>query len=140
MAAPAKTSRPRAKPKAAADGDVAAFMAGLDHPLMTDIEAVRKMILGAAPGITEGVKWNAPSFRKSDWFATVNLRSRDAVQLVLHTGAKPKDNPEMKIPDKAGLMRWLAKDRCIVTLGKGATLRANKAAFETIVRAWLRYV
>ena len=115
-------------------------MRGLDHPLKADIEAVRKLILGASPAIVEGIKWNSVSFRKSDWFATVNLRSRDVIQLVFHTGAKVKDNPELKIPDPNGLLLWLAKDRCLVTLGAGKALKANSPAFVEIVTAWLKYV
>ena len=115
-------------------------MAALDHPLKADIVAVRKLILGASPAISDGVKWNSLSFRKSDWFATVNLRSKDVVQLVFHTGAKAKDNPELKIPDDNGLLLWLAKDRALVTLGGGKTLKTNRAAFEAVVRAWIKYV
>ena len=115
-------------------------MAALDHPLKADIETVRKLILGVSPEISDGLKWNSLSFRKSDWFATVNLRSKDVIQLVFHTGAKAKDNPEMKIADSSGLILWLAKDRALVTLGSGTTLKANAKAFEAVVKAWVRYV
>jgi hypothetical protein len=127
--------------KALASRDEAgAFLAALDHPLKADIEAVRRLILGVDPAISDGVKWNSLSFRKSDWFATVNLRSKDVIQLVFHTGAEVKDNPELKIPDANGLLLWLAKDRALVTLGSGKTLKANAKAFEAIVKAWIRYV
>jgi hypothetical protein len=138
MATPKKAKKPRKAP--ASLDEAGAFMAALDHPLKTDIEAVRKLILGASPAISDGVKWNSLSFRKSDWFATVNLRSKDVVQLVFHTGAKVKDNTELKIPDDNGLLLWLAKDRALATLGSGKTLKTNRAAFEAIVRAWIRYV
>ncbi len=36
-------------------------MAGLEHPLKAEIEALRDIILRAHPGITELIKWNAPS-------------------------------------------------------------------------------
>lgn len=138
MATPKKTTKPRKAP--ASDNNAGAFMAALDHPLKADIEAVRKLVLGANPAISEGVKWNSLSFRKSDWFATVNLRSKDVIQLVFHTGAKAKDNPELEIPDDNGLLLWLAKDRALVTLGSGKTLKANAKAFATIVKAWIRYL
>jgi hypothetical protein len=136
-----KTARPKAPSRATSPAEnTSAFLAALDHPLKTDIEAVRKIVLGAAPGVADGVKWNSVSFRKSDWFATVNLRSKDVVQLVFHTGAKVKDNPRLEIPDPNGLLLWLAKDRALVTLGAGKTLKANAKAFEAIVKAWVRYV
>jgi hypothetical protein len=128
-----------AKPSAKRD-DVDALVRDLDHPLKADINAVRKIVLGADPSISEGIKWNSVSFRRSDWFATVNLRSKDVIQLVFHTGAKVKDNPQLKISDPSGLILWLAKDRCLVTLGAGKTLKSNAKAFEAIVKAWLKYV
>ena len=142
MTAAKKAARKKAAPAKApvSENETGAFMAALDHPLKADIETVRKLILGVSPEISDGVKWNSLSFRKSDWFATVNLRSKDVIQLVFHTGAKAKDNPDLKIPDEGGLLLWLAKDRALVTLGAGKTLKANRAAFEAIVKAWTRYV
>ncbi len=120
--------------------DASAFLAALDHPLKADIEAVRKLILSVDPAIADGVKWNSLSFRHADWFATVNLRSKDVIQLVMHTGAKAKDNPKLKISDPNGLLVWLAKDRALAMLGAGKTLKANAKAFEAIVKAWIKYV
>ena len=142
MAATRKAARKKAAPKKApaSENEAGAFMAALDHPLKTDIETVRTLILGVSPEISDGVKWNSLSFRKSDWFATVNLRSKDVIQLVFHTGAKAMNNPEMKIADSSGLILWLAKDRALVTLGSGKTLKANTKAFEAVVKAWVRYI
>ena len=134
-----KAARPKAPSRPLPD-DASAFLAALDHPLKADIAAVRKLILGADPAITDGVKWNSLSFRHTDWFATVNLRSKDVIQLVMHTGAKAKDNPKLKIPDENSLLVWLAKDRALATLGAGKTLKANAKAFEAIVKAWVKYV
>ena len=64
-----------------------AFLASLDHPFLREILALREIILGADPSIVEGIKWNAPSFRTSEYFATFHLRARDGVQLILHRGA-----------------------------------------------------
>lgn len=140
---PAKTKRRAAarRPKAPpSEDDVDAFVAGLKHPLAADIDAVRRIVLGVDPSIEEGVKWNAPSFRTTEWFATLGVRSRDTMQLVFHRGAKVKDNATggMDVPDPDGLIRWLSNDRCLVTLGKGAEISKHRKAFEAIVRAWIR--
>lgn len=124
----------------ASKDEAGVFMATLDHPLKADIEAMRMLILAASPAISEGVKWNSLSFRKTDWFAIIHLRSRDSVQLVFHTGARARDNPDFKIPDPNRLIKWLAKDRCLVALGAGKTVKANTKAFEAIVKAWLKCV
>lgn len=137
MATP-KKAKPAKVP--ASKDEAGVFMATLDHPLKADIEAMRMLILAASPAISEGVKWNSLSFRKTDWFAIIHLRSRDSVQLVFHTGAKARDNPDFKIPDPNRLIKWLAKDRCLVALGAGKTVKANTKAFEAIVKAWLKCV
>lgn len=112
------------------------------HPLRKDIDAVRSIIAGASPAISEGMKWNAPSFRtEKDWFATINLRSKDSVQVVLHLGAKTRPNLKaFKVTDPNGLLKWLGKDRAMVTLGAGRDIAANRKAFETIVRAWIKQI
>jgi hypothetical protein len=38
------------------------FMNKLEHPLKSEMEAIRTVILSANNEITEGIKWNAPSF------------------------------------------------------------------------------
>jgi len=139
------TAKPRKAPakKAAKKAeDVDALMATLEHPLKQDIEAVRRTILGAAPGVSEAVKWNSPSFRtEKDFFATINLRAKDQVQVVLHLGAKVRpDMKAFKVVDPNGLLTWLGKDRAMASLGAGRTLTANKKALEAIVRAWVKQV
>ena len=92
-----------------------------------------------SPEIREGINWNEPSFRTTDYFATFFLRPQDRDQLIFHMGAKVKDNSTkgMKIADPAGLIKWLAKERCLVTVGAGKEIAANRAAFEAIIREWL---
>jgi len=124
--------------------DIDEFLAGKRHPLEKDIQSIRKVMLDVDASIREEIKWNSISFcNDHDFFATVNLRSTDSVQLVLHTGVKRKATAEtgVHVDDPRGLIeRWPAKDRCIVTLGKGAALKANKTALATLVRGWITFV
>jgi len=114
------------------------FMRQLVHPLAAEIHSARRIILGVSPAIGEAIKWNAPSFRTTEFFATTHLRSRDRLQFIFHRGAKVRpDLKEMEISDPAGMLQWLARDRCLVTVGK---LPAGKAALENIVRQWIAYV
>jgi hypothetical protein len=55
------------------------FLETFDHPLKQEVIALRAIILGADARITEGIKWNVPSFRTSEYFATFHLRSNEAV-------------------------------------------------------------
>lgn len=116
-------------------------MAELEHPLKAEIEDVRRIIREVSPAIGEGIKWNAPSFRTTEFFATTNLRARGEVQLIFHLGAKVRrDLKPLEIADPAGLVKWLAKDRCMVTVGAGKTVQTNGGALQAIVREWIAYV
>jgi hypothetical protein len=121
------------------DPVVVEFLRELDHPLKSEIEAVRQIILGVDASIREGIKWNGPSFRTAEYFATLFLRATDRVQLIFHKGAKVKDNStkEMQITDPNGLIEWLAKERCRITVGAGKEIAKNRPGLETIVREWI---
>lgn len=121
------------------DAAVTALIAALDHPLKKEIAAARLAILGAAADVSEGVKWNAPSFAANgDFFATIHLRAKDTLQIVFHAGAKAKGkNLKGKLADPAGLLRWLADDRAIASLGAGAAFHANRPALAALARAWI---
>jgi hypothetical protein len=118
---------------------VDAFMQTLDYPLKAELEAVRALILSVDPSIAEGIKWNAPSFRTTEYFATFNLRSKDAVQLILHFGAKVNDISAagVAIDDPNGLLKWLAKDRATIKFHDMKTITANGPALAEIVRQWI---
>lgn len=112
------------------------------HPLHKEMEATRLIILGVSPSITEGVKWNAPSFRTDkDWFATIHIREKKRVQLILFVGVKKRpDFKPFKLSDPNGLVKWLAEDRALVTLGAGRDIPDNRKALEAIVRSWIKHL
>lgn len=133
------------KPKAAklatakAPIDVAAFERSFKHPLKADIDTVRAIILSSRKGIEEIVKWNSFTFRYAGLdFATVNHRSSDTVQLVFHTGAKVRSlSQPLNITGPDGMIKWLAADRCMITVGAGSEIARRKKPLQTIVRNWL---
>jgi len=118
------------------------FMTTLEHPFKGEIEEMRRLMLGADPGIREGIKWNAPSFRTSEYFATTNLRSKAGVGVILHLGARVRSLPAggVKIDDPAALLKWLGKDRAMVEFGSSADLKKKATAFRSVVRQWIRHV
>ena len=119
---------------------VDAYLRQLDHPLKAVLAGIRKIILGADRGISEGIKWNAPSFFYKDYFATTGLRSPDFVQVVLHTGAKPKASAShgLEIGDPMKLLTWHAKDRCSLKVVDVQDLKAKQKALQSIVQQWIR--
>lgn len=118
--------------------DVNDFMRKLEHPLKPELEAVRAIILGVSPKIGEGIKWNSPSFRAKEWFATINIR-KDAVLVILHLGAKVKDNSTggLTIDDPARLLEWLAKERAAIKFDNMQAIKSARASFANIVRQWV---
>lgn len=121
---------------------VAKYLEVLDHAQKPAVLALRKVVLGAHPQIREGIKWNAPSFRVDDYFATMNLRAKGGATrlwLVLHAGAAVRGNVlRGKVPDPEGLLEWLADDRGIVTFDSEAEVADRTTAITTLVRHWIR--
>ena len=130
----------KSPPAGKADGVAAvrAFLDALEHPQKAGIVRLRRIILGVDERIGEGIKWNAPSFFITEHFATFKVFPPKAIQLVLHTGAKPTGKPRtMKVPDPAGLLKWPAPDRCVLTLPTEKALVEHEAAVVAILRHWI---
>lgn len=126
----------------AADSSTAvdALMAALEHPHRDAIAALREIVCGADPAIAEGVKWNAPSFRTTEYFATTHLRAKTGIALILHLGAKVRDVPSVPVDDPQGLLSWLAKDRAMVSFAGLDELRAQAPALQALIRRWIAFV
>jgi len=122
--------------------DVDAFIAQSTHPAKALIVALRRVVLAASPAIADGIKWNAPSYRTTDYFATTHLRAAKGVGLILHFGAKKNaiSTTGVAIPDPAGLLEWLAKDRAMVLLSDEADLAAKAPALQALLREWITHL
>jgi hypothetical protein len=118
---------------------VQSFLQGLEHARKDEVEAVRQLILSAHPGITERIKWNAPSFCiDGDDRITFRLQPGDRVQLVFHRGAQKRDDAaSFSFEDDAGLLEWVAPDRALVTFRDRQDVEAKRAAFQDLVRRWM---
>lgn len=137
---------PRRGPDDSSDA-VDRWMEELSHPQKPTIEALRKLICSVDRSIEEGIKWKSPSFRTTEYFATVNLRTkapagRDAspVALILHLGAKKRGGSKPEIKDPKGLLKWLGDDRAMLTFADLAEFDARKAATKAILKEWIRWV
>jgi hypothetical protein len=134
---PSKIPNPKSTlRKASEPADVDAFLASLDHPHKPEILALRQIILDADPAISESIKWNAPSFRTSEFFATMHLRAKNGVQLILHFGAKKRADLDAggKIADLESIVEWLATDRAVVKFRDLQDVAAKRTAFTNVIR------
>ncbi|HEU5180561.1 MAG TPA: DUF1801 domain-containing protein [Candidatus Polarisedimenticolia bacterium] len=137
--APGRERKEKSDP---ASEDVEAFLASLRHPAKPVILAVRETILAADSKIAEGIKWKVPSFRTSEYFATLNLRPGQGLRVILHLGAKKRDLPKegLGIADPESLLSWLAEDRAIVAFKDLEDFSAKRKAFARLIQKWIQHV
>ena len=121
---------------------VAELIHALEEPTKTETELLRAAILGSDSAVSEGIKWNAPSFKTAEYFATTNLRTKTGVGLVLHFGAKARVVAADKdtIDDPKSLLKWVAKDRATAEFKDAKDIEAKRSALQAIVRQWVKYV
>jgi hypothetical protein len=60
------------------------YMNRLEHPLKSEMEAIRIILKNAHPTVHERIKWNAPSYYTSADLVTFNHRMTDKVHLIFH--------------------------------------------------------
>ncbi len=118
--------------------EVDTFLAELEHPQKRAIERMRQLILRLSPLVTEKIKWKVPSFGLEDLDQiTFHLRAKAGVQLVLHRGVAVKSSSGFAFADPAGLLKWPAKDRALLTVRDLAELTAKTPAVRELLRRWL---
>lgn len=118
---------------------VIAYLAVLDSVQRAVIDDLRRVIREADPEVTEGIKWNAVSFYRRGWFASVHLRPEAPPQLILHHGARVRVDPGAGRPvaDPTGLLTWLALDRAVVSFEDPVTGARSYPALTSVVRQWI---
>ena len=116
------------------------LLANLDHPLRTDIEELRRVVLSASKGIGEEVKWNSPSFFTGEHFATMRLNGKVPLQLILHLGAKKAAVPSGAVQDPDGLLQWLGPDRACIDFARPGEVSRRADALKAILRQWVQHV
>ncbi|MGN7724866.1 DUF1801 domain-containing protein [Luteimonas sp. 22616] len=116
------------------------FLAELDHPLKSDIETLRQIILSTAEGVGEEVKWNAPSFHTGEHFATMRLNGKEPLQLILHLGARKSQLPPGAIQDPAGMLTWLGPDRACINFSGPGVVSNRAGALAEILCQWVQHV
>ncbi|MBL8867182.1 MAG: DUF1801 domain-containing protein [Gemmataceae bacterium] len=116
--------------------DVEAWMKSVKSaPRREKIERLRAIVRSVHPSIVEGVKWNSPSYRTTEWFATINTHGPRSLRLILHAGAKK--GATMTVPDPKGLLKLLGPDRALVEFTSLDDLESKAAAVKMLVKAWI---
>ena len=124
-----------AKPAAGPD----AFRKGLDADRRAMVEVLTRLILKAAPALTEDFKWNAPSFRTGETHCvTFNLPPKGGVRLVLHRDAKTKDASGFSFSDPDKLADWPSVDRGVLAFATLQEIEAVSGKLESLVGRWVK--
>lgn len=117
--------------------DVDVFRAGLDGHTRETVDAIRAIILSSNDALTEGMKWNAPSFAHGgDDRITLGLERKGGVPVVVHRGAKPRSLDGFSFTDFAGLARWPSPDRGITVYDK-ADLERRADDLRDLCSRWI---
>jgi hypothetical protein len=117
--------------------DVDAWFAQQDHSMTDAARAVRDAILRAAPGASQSVKWQAPNFATSDDFATFSMRRPGVLQVVLHTGARPRPElPPIEVSSLGGRARRAGHNRVVITLTSPEDVADVLPELEETIRIW----
>ena len=114
------------------------YLAALDPPVRADVDALRAVVLSAHPGLTEEIKWNAPSFAHDGQDrVTLGLDNKGGYRVVLHRGAKLLDSAGFYFDDGAKLAEWPAPDRGVIALRDRAAIDARAAALTSLIGRWI---
>ena len=119
--------------------DVDIFMEKLEHPHKNAINRLRNLIKGLNVKICEEIKWNAPSYKLEDHFATFKLHPPKNIQIVLHRGAKqkPLDKPFV-LDDRHKILKWAAADRCVITLNSSEQVADLELEVCELISQWIK--
>lgn len=116
---------------------VDAFLADLSPDARCVAEGLRTLIRAAHPGLTEQVKWNAPSFALDGRdLLTLGVQRDGTIRLVLHRGAKVVGNDGFRFDDPLKLAQWPAPDRGVIVVKDGVALAAMEVGLTDLVRRW----
>lgn len=120
------------------DAAVDEFVEALGHPLEREVQELRRIVGTAAPGLTEHVKWNAPSYGyEGEDRVTFRLRpQRDRIDLIFHRGVAVKDSTGFEFDDR-GLLTWAAPDRGSIAFSSLSEVQEREPDVRDLVRRWI---
>lgn len=120
--------------------EVTEFLNGLNHPLRTEIEHLRTLILNAEDRLTENVKWNGPNYCIGDADRiTMKIQPPKQIQLIFHRGVKKLEQPkERLLATNSKLLVWKENDRAIASFKNLDDIERNKAELKEIIKHWIK--
>lgn len=116
-----------------------AYLAALDAPTRTLMDALRRQVLAADPRLHEEIKWNAPSYGLDGQDrVTLGVERKGGLRLVLHRGAATQNVDGFRFDDPDGLARWPAPDRGVVLVKDEAALADIAVQLTALIQRWIK--
>jgi hypothetical protein len=116
------------------------FMAKFDDERKQLVEALLKVVAEECPTLTETIKWNAPTYcYYGKNRLTIMLHKKDRVGLILHTGARPKENKKAPhlFTDDTGLLEWNSNIRATISFFDLNDFLSKRDLFKKAVKRWI---
>ncbi|MCB1144930.1 MAG: DUF1801 domain-containing protein [Leptospiraceae bacterium] len=122
--------------------EVTSFLNELNHPLINEINALRKIILETPILLQENIKWNGPNYLfNNEDRVTMRIQPPKQIQLIFHRGAKVKKQPPNKlINDETGLLLWKENDRAIISFKTINEIKDNKTKINNLIVQWINAI
>lgn len=110
--------------------EVDKYLLNKAHPLNDEINRVREIILATDDRITEGIKWQSPTFMYKGNIASYFMNAKKHVSLMFHKGAL--------INDLSGLLEGDGKEARSAKFYGLEDIGSKKEKLEAVVREWIR--
>ncbi len=118
--------------------DVEAFLNDSGHARLAEVRTLRAALLEGIPGLTERIKWNAPSLGPEGTDRiTFRLQPGDRVEVVLHRGTSVRSTDGFTFDDPDGLIAWAAPDRGVVVVRDAPDLATRLPLIVRTCRRWV---
>ena len=110
--------------------DVDRWLENYDNPQRELVSKIRDFILSVDPGLTEAVKWQAPTFIYRGNIASFFPKAKKNVTLMFHQGAS--------IRDDLGLLEGDGEVSRVARFADEADFEAKKPGLEAVLIAWIQ--
>ncbi len=110
--------------------EVDTYLSKKAHPLTSEIQRVREIILSVDDRIEETIKWQSPTFMYKGNIASYFMNAKKHVSLMFHKGAS--------INDDSGLLDGDGKEGRTAKFYGMDDIESKKDALEAVVKEWIR--
>lgn len=110
--------------------EVDEYLKKKDHPLTSEIQRVREIIMSTDDRIEETIKWSSPTFMYKGNIASYFMNAKKHVSLMFHKGAL--------INDPNGLLEGDGKEARTAKFSDLEDVESKKSALEAVIKEWIR--